>query len=194
MPITSRAMPVSNSSPVSYTHLDVYKRQHSYLGWEQEYFLVDEGLWAARPDLMLTGRTLIGHESAKNQQLEDHYFGAIPTRVMAFMKELEYECWKLGIPVKTRHNEAVSYTHLDVYKRQVSDYASVEKLQVPDLTKGRVQQYLLANKLAAENITDKPVSSTHLRSPHTSANDPRRILLWHIRRSGSHSWRPTRSA
>ena len=78
---------------------------HSYLGWEQEYFLVDEGLWAARPDLMLTGRTLIGHESAKNQQSADHYFGAIPTRVMAFMKELEYECWKLGIPVKTRHNE-----------------------------------------------------------------------------------------
>lgn len=77
----------------------------SYLGWEQEYFLVDEGLWAARPDLMLTGRTLIGHESAKNQQLEDHYFGAIPTRVMAFMKDLEWECWQLGIPVKTRHNE-----------------------------------------------------------------------------------------
>lgn len=77
----------------------------SYLGWEQEYFLVDEGLWAARPDLMLTGRTLIGHESAKNQQLEDHYFGAIPTRVMAFMKDLEFECLKLGIPVKTRHNE-----------------------------------------------------------------------------------------
>lgn len=77
----------------------------SYLGWEQEYFLVDEGLWAARPDLMLTGRTLTGHESAKNQQLEDHYFGAIPTRVMAFMKELEIECLKLGIPVKTRHNE-----------------------------------------------------------------------------------------
>lgn len=77
----------------------------SYLGWEQEYFLVDEGLWAARPDLMLTGRTLAGHESAKNQQLEDHYFGAIPTRVMAFMKDLEVECLKLGIPVKTRHNE-----------------------------------------------------------------------------------------
>lgn len=77
----------------------------SYLGWEQEYFLVDEGLWAARPDLMLTGRTLVGHESARNQQLEDHYFGAIPTRVMAFMKDLEYECLKLGIPVKTRHNE-----------------------------------------------------------------------------------------
>ena len=78
---------------------------HTYLGWEQEYFLVDESLWAVRPDLMLTGRTLMGHESAKNQQLEDHYFGAIPTRVMAFMKELEYECLKLGIPVKTRHNE-----------------------------------------------------------------------------------------
>ena len=81
------------------------KRVHSNLGWEQEYFLVDEGLYAARPDLLLTGRTLIGHESAKNQQLEDHYFGAIPTRVAAFMKELEIEAWKLGIPCKTRHNE-----------------------------------------------------------------------------------------
>lgn len=77
----------------------------SYLGWEQEYFLVDEGLYAARPDLLLTGRTLIGHESAKNQQLEDHYFGAIPARVQAFMKELEFEAYKYGIPCKTRHNE-----------------------------------------------------------------------------------------
>ena len=67
-----------------------------YLGWEQEYFLVDESLWAARPDLMLTGRTLMGHESAKNQQLEDHYFGAIPTRVIAFMADLEYECLQAG--------------------------------------------------------------------------------------------------
>ncbi len=81
------------------------QRVFSYLGWEQEYFLVDESLWAIRPDLVLTGRTLMGHESAKNQQLEDHYFGAIPARVMAFMKDLEYECLKLGIPVKTRHNE-----------------------------------------------------------------------------------------
>ena len=80
-------------------------RVYSYLGWEQEYFLVDEGLWALRPDLMLTGRTLMGHESAKNQQLEDHYFGAIPARVIAFMRDLEYESLKLGIPVKTRHNE-----------------------------------------------------------------------------------------
>ncbi len=80
-------------------------RVFSYLGWEQEYFLVDESLWAARPDLVMTGRTLMGHESAKNQQLEDHYFGAIPKRVLAFMRDLEYECLKLGIPVKTRHNE-----------------------------------------------------------------------------------------
>ncbi|WP_300750311.1 glutamine synthetase III [uncultured Alistipes sp.] len=76
-----------------------------YLGWEQEYFLVDESLWAARPDLVLTGRTLMGHESAKNQQLEDHYFGAIPERVIEFMRDLEYEALRLGIPVKTRHNE-----------------------------------------------------------------------------------------
>ena len=81
------------------------KKVYSYLGWEQEYFLVDEGLYAARPDLLLTGRTLMGHESAKNQQLEDHYFGAIPSRVAAFMKELEIEALKLGIPCKTRHNE-----------------------------------------------------------------------------------------
>lgn len=78
---------------------------NSYLGWEQEYFLVDEALYAARPDLVMTGRTLIGHESAKNQQLEDHYFGAIPSRVEAFMLDLEIECHRLGIPAKTRHNE-----------------------------------------------------------------------------------------
>jgi len=77
----------------------------SNLGWEQEYFLVDEALYSARPDLMLTGRTLMGHESSKNQQLEDHYFGSIPPRVAAFMKELEFEGYKLGMPLKTRHNE-----------------------------------------------------------------------------------------
>ncbi len=81
------------------------KKVVAFLGWEQEYFLVDEGLYAARPDLLLTGRTLMGHDSAKNQQLEDHYFGAIPTRVASFMKDLEIEALKLGIPVKTRHNE-----------------------------------------------------------------------------------------
>ncbi len=81
------------------------KHVYSYLGWEQEYFLVDEALYSARPDLVMTGRTLMGHESAKNQQLEDHYFGAIPSRVEAFMLDLEIECHKLGIPAKTRHNE-----------------------------------------------------------------------------------------
>ncbi|MBO4811572.1 MAG: glutamine synthetase III [Prevotella sp.] len=75
------------------------------LGWEQEYFLVDEGLYSARPDLMLTGRTLMGHESAKNQQMDDHYFGTIPDRVQAFMKDLEVQALELSIPVKTRHNE-----------------------------------------------------------------------------------------
>ncbi|MCW1735609.1 glutamine synthetase III [Anaerorudis cellulosivorans] len=81
------------------------KRVYSYLGWEQEYFLVDQALYEARPDLVLTGRTLMGHESAKNQQLEDHYFGAIPPRVAAFMREVEFEAYKYGIPLKTRHNE-----------------------------------------------------------------------------------------
>ncbi len=81
------------------------KKVYAYLGWEQEYFLVDEALYSSRADLMLTGRTLMGHESAKNQQLEDHYFGSIPMRVEAFMRELEIECHKLGIPCKTRHNE-----------------------------------------------------------------------------------------
>ena len=81
------------------------KKVMAYLGWEQEYFLVDEGLYAARPDLLLTGRTLMGHEASKNQQLEDHYFAAIPMRVAAFMKDLEIRALELGIPVKTRHNE-----------------------------------------------------------------------------------------
>ena len=88
----------------NYFNEDVHK-VITYLGWEQEYFLVDEELYSARPDLSLTERTLLGHESAKNQQLDDHYFGAIPSRVQEFMKDLEVECYKLGIPVKTRHNE-----------------------------------------------------------------------------------------
>ncbi len=77
----------------------------SYLGWEQEYFLVDEALYAARTDLMITGRTLFGHISSKSQQLDDHYFGAIPSRVAAFMRDLEIAAHRLGIPLKTRHNE-----------------------------------------------------------------------------------------
>ena len=75
------------------------------LGCEQEYFLIDKSLIATRPDLLITGRTLLGHQAAKGQQLEDHYLGAIPSRVLAYMKELERECLLLGIPVKTRHNE-----------------------------------------------------------------------------------------
>ncbi|MEX0996497.1 MAG: glutamine synthetase III [Flavobacteriaceae bacterium] len=75
------------------------------LGWEQEYFLIDSALATSRPDLMMTGRTLLGHTSAKGQQLEDHYFGSIPTRVLNYMRDLERECMLLGIPVKTRHNE-----------------------------------------------------------------------------------------
>lgn len=78
---------------------------HATLGWEQEYFLIDSALYNARPDLVLTNRTLFGHASAKDQQLSDHYFGTIPERVVSFMKEFEYEAHRLGIPVKTRHNE-----------------------------------------------------------------------------------------
>ena len=81
------------------------KRVIATLGWEQEYFLIDEALYYARPDLMLAERTLMGHQSAKDQQLADHYFSSIPERVMAFMRDFEYEAYKLGIPVKTRHNE-----------------------------------------------------------------------------------------
>ena len=84
---------------------DNVKKVQVNLGWEQEYFLVDEGLYSARPDLVMTGRTLMGHESAKNQQMDDHYFGTIPDRVQAFMKDLEIQALELAIPVKTRHNE-----------------------------------------------------------------------------------------
>ncbi|MBQ7195658.1 MAG: glutamine synthetase III [Bacteroidales bacterium] len=81
------------------------KKVNSFLGWEQEFFLVDEDLYATRPDLMITGRTLMGHMSSKSQQLGDHYFGAIPSRVAAFMRDVEIAAHKLGIPLKTRHNE-----------------------------------------------------------------------------------------
>ncbi|RMZ50396.1 glutamine synthetase type III [Flavobacteriaceae bacterium PRS1] len=81
------------------------KKVNASLGWEQEYFLIDSALAASRPDIILTGRTLLGHSSAKGQQLDDHYFGTIPNRAMAFMRDLEIECMLLGIPVKTRHNE-----------------------------------------------------------------------------------------
>ncbi len=98
------AVNVAATDVCHYFYPDVKKVQ-SNLGWEQEYFLVDEDLYSARPDLMLTGRTLMGHDSAKNQQMDDHYFGTIPERVQAFMKDLEIQALELGIPCKTRHNE-----------------------------------------------------------------------------------------
>ena len=98
------AVNVAATEVCHYFYPDVKKVQTN-LGWEQEYFLVDESLYSARPDLMLTGRTLMGHDSAKNQQMDDHYFGTIPERVQAFMKDLEIRALELGIPCKTRHNE-----------------------------------------------------------------------------------------
>lgn len=103
---------LKSESAVSKAAADVLKyfgiegdQVYSFLGWEQEYFLVDAGLYAMRPDLIMAERTLVGHNSAKNQQLEDHYFGSIPSRVLEFMRDLEFAAYKLGIPIKTRHNE-----------------------------------------------------------------------------------------
>ena len=102
-----RALHAVNVAAVDVCHYfdPAVKKVTSNLGWEQEYFLVDEGLYAARPDLLLTGRTLMGHDSAKNQQMDDHYFGSIPERVAAFMRDLEIQALELGVPCKTRHNE-----------------------------------------------------------------------------------------
>ena len=99
-----KAVDKAATAVAQYFYPDVQK-VISNLGWEQEYFLVDEGLYAARPDLLMTGRTLLGHDSAKNQQMDDHYLGSIPMRVAAFMKDLEIQALELGIPCKTRHNE-----------------------------------------------------------------------------------------
>ena len=97
--INDAATQVAKYFDKNVTHVD------ATLGWEQEYFLVDKALVSSRPDIMLTGRTLVGHPPPKGQQLDDHYFGSIPSRALNFMRELEYECMLLGIPVKTRHNE-----------------------------------------------------------------------------------------
>ena len=110
--VDKAATAVANYFDPNVKHVD------SYLGWEQEYFLVDEALYSARPDLVMTGRTLMGHESAKNQQLDDHYFGAIPSRVEALMLDLEIECHRLGIPAKTRHNEVApnQFEHAPIFE------------------------------------------------------------------------------
>ena len=106
MPLKRALKAVSDAAvPVCKLFDPAVSKVYSYLGWEQEYFLVDEALYAARTDLMITGRTLFGHNSSKDQQLDDHYFGAIPSRVAAFMRDLEIAGHKLGIPIKTRHNE-----------------------------------------------------------------------------------------
>ena len=97
--INDAATQVAKYFDKNVTHVD------ATLGWEQEYFLVDKALVSSRPDILLTGRTLVGHPPPKGQQLDDHYFGSIPSRALNFMRELEYECMLLGIPVKTRHNE-----------------------------------------------------------------------------------------
>ncbi|MCR4571940.1 MAG: glutamine synthetase III, partial [Bacteroidales bacterium] len=106
MPLKRALKAVSDAAvPICRLFDPAVEKVYSYLGWEQEYFLVDEALYAARTDLMITGRTLFGHNSSKNQQLDDHYFAAIPPRVAAFMRDLEIAGHKLGIPLKTRHNE-----------------------------------------------------------------------------------------
>lgn len=105
-PLLRALLAVDNAAVAVAKYFDKnVKKVNASLGWEQEYFLVDSALVAARPDITLTGRTLLGHSPAKGQQLDDHYFGTIPNRAMSFMRDLETECMKLGIPVKTRHNE-----------------------------------------------------------------------------------------
>ncbi|MEM7187181.1 MAG: glutamine synthetase III [Bacteroidota bacterium] len=99
-----QALDTSATSVARYFDKNVNK-VNATLGWEQEYFLIDKALAASRPDIMMAGRTLLGHASAKGQQLDDHYFGSISTRVLSYMRDLEHECMLLGIPVKTRHNE-----------------------------------------------------------------------------------------
>ena len=106
VPLLKSEVAVSNAAQRVLRHFGMGdERVQSLLGWEQEFFLVDSALFAQRPDLILAERTLIGHNSARNQQLDDHYFGSIPGRVLEFLKELEFECYKLSIPIKTRHNE-----------------------------------------------------------------------------------------
>ncbi|MBR4615651.1 MAG: glutamine synthetase III [Kiritimatiellae bacterium] len=111
------------------------------LGAEQEYFLVDKEYWKARPDLVLTGRTLFGAPSAKGQQLEDHYFGAIPDRVLSFMSEVERELWKLGIPAKTRHNEVAPAQFELAPQFEELNLASDHNMLVMDILRNVAEKY-----------------------------------------------------
>lgn len=119
-------------------------RVYTNLGWEQEFFLVDLDLYNARPDLVLSGRTLMGHSSAKDQQLDDHYFGSIPPRVTAFLKEVEYECHKFGIPIKTRHNEVApnQFELAPIFEN--ANLANDHNQQVMDLMKRIAQKHNFA--------------------------------------------------
>lgn len=117
---------------------------YANLGWEQEFFLVDIALYNARPDLYLTGRTLMGHSSAKDQQLDDHYFGSIPPRVNAFLKEVEFECHKLGIPIKTRHNEVAPNQFEVAPIFETANLANDHNQQVMDLMKRVAQKHSFA--------------------------------------------------
>lgn len=117
---------------------------YANLGWEQEFFLVDISLYNARPDLYLTGRTLMGHSSAKDQQLDDHYFGSIPPRVNSFLKEIEFECHKLGIPIKTRHNEVAPNQFEVAPIFETANLANDHNQQVMDLMKRVAQKHNFA--------------------------------------------------
>jgi glutamine synthetase len=121
------------------------KKVISTLGWEQEFFLVDAALYDARPDLILTGRTLLGHASARDQQLEDHYFGSIPERAASFIRDLEIECYKLGIPVKTRHNEVAPNQFEIAPMYENVDVAVDHNILVMDLMKrvGRKHNFMV---------------------------------------------------
>lgn len=117
---------------------------YTNLGWEQEFFLVDIALYNARPDLMLCGRTLMGHSSAKDQQLDDHYFGSIPPRVTAFLKDVEYQCHKFGIPIKTRHNEVApnQFELAPIFEN--ANLANDHNQQIMDLMKRIAQKHNFA--------------------------------------------------
>ena len=134
---------------------------YSYLGWEQEYFLVDESIYSARPDLLLTGRTLLGHESAKNQQLEDHYFGAIPARVQSFMKELEFQC---GYPLSSMKEKLYNKNNGEEWGILIytiggaeGSYGGLVSLFPSDVTSdGKDSRIVRIINFAAERVKDCP--------------------------------------
>ena len=163
------------------------KRVITYLGWEQEYFLVDEALYEARPDLLMTGRTLMGHSASKSQQLEDHYLGTIPERVLQFMTELEVEALRLGIPVKTRHNEAAPNLvnrHEHRHQPACSGKEPVHQPAVRHLPRERAE-----SRAGQQRIAESLHLVGHQRSPSGSQ---RGTASHHIRVPGQATQRRTR--